>query len=43
MLPERHIDHGGEEVKYCGVEGSVPVGHGHGEQQQLGQPLQSDM
>ena len=43
MLPERHIDHGGKEVEHCGVEGGVPVGHGHGEQQQLGQPLQSDM
>ena len=42
-FPERHIDHGGEEVEHCCVEGCMPVGHGHGEQHQLGQALQSDM
>ena len=42
LLPERHIDSGGEEVEHGGVEGGVPVGHGHGEQQQLGQPLQQE-
>ena len=40
LLPERDIDSGGEEVEHGGVEGGVPVGHGHGEQQQLGQLLQ---
>ena len=42
LLPKWHIDDRGEKVKNCCVKWRVPVGHGHGEQQQLGQALQQE-
>ena len=38
--PERNIDGGAEQVQDHGVEGSVPVHHGEGEVNQLGQTLE---